>query len=77
MGFPQCVGAIDICHVPISAPLMPHTNYYNGKGWYSMVIQAIVDHGYIFRDICVGWLGSVHELQNKNTLTIDYLKVVQ
>ena len=26
-----------------------------------MIIQAIVDHDYIFRDICVGWPGSVHD----------------
>ena len=26
-----------------------------------MVVQAIVDHEYIFRDICVGWPGSVHD----------------
>ena len=26
-----------------------------------MVVQAIVDHDYLFRDICVGWPGSVHD----------------
>ena len=60
-GYPQCAGAIDGCHIPISAPALNHTDYYNRKGWYSMVVQAIVDHDYIFRDICVGWPGSVHD----------------
>ena len=26
-----------------------------------MVVQAVVDHDYLFRDICVGWPGSVHD----------------
>ena len=60
-GFPQCVGAIDGSHIPISAPLQKHTDYYNRKGWYSMVVQAVVDHDYLFRDICVGCPGSVHD----------------
>ena len=57
-GFPQCVGAIDGSHVPIAAPELNHSYYYNRKGW---LIQAIVDHNYMFRDICVGWAGSVHD----------------
>ena len=40
---------------------MNHTDYYNCKGWYFMIIQAIIDHEYIFRDICIGWPGSVHD----------------
>ena len=35
-GVPQCFGAVDGCHVPISAPSHLHTDYYNRKGWYSM-----------------------------------------
>ena len=40
---------------------MNHTDYYNRKGWYSMLVQAIVDHNYLFRDLCIGWPGSVHD----------------
>ena len=60
-GVPQCVGAIDGCHIPISAPVDNHTNYYNRKGWYSMIQQGLVDANYWFLDICVGWPGSVHD----------------
>ena len=47
-GFLQCLGAIDGCHIPIAAPELNHTDYYNRKGWYSVIIQAIVD-----RDTCL------------------------
>ena len=26
-----------------------------------MIVQAVVDHEYIFRDVCIGWPGSVHD----------------
>ena len=60
-GVPQCVGAIDGCHIPISSPAMNRTDYYNRKGWYSMILQGVVDHSYCFMDINVGWPGSVHD----------------
>ena len=44
-GIPQCCGAVDGSHMPISTPIMNHTDYYNGKGFYSMVVQAVVDIG--------------------------------
>ena len=58
-GIPQCIGAIDGCH--ISAPVDNHTDYYNHKGWYSMILQGVVDANYCFTDIYVGWPGSVHD----------------
>ena len=60
-GVPQCIGAIDGCHIPISAPSHLHTDYYNRKGWYSMLVQGVVDADYCFLDVCVGWPGSVHD----------------
>ena len=26
-----------------------------------MLVQAVVDHNYLFRDLCVGWPGRVHD----------------
>lgn len=60
-GFPSCAGAIDGTHVPIVAPQENHTDYFNRKGWYSIVLQAVVDDNYCFRDVYIGWPGSVHD----------------
>ena len=78
-GFPCCAGAIDGTHVPIKAPNENHTDYVNRKSYHSIVMQAVVDSRYMFRDIVVGWPGSVHDarvlsnsklydLANKNQL---------
>ena len=42
-------------------PTSNHTDYYNRQGWYSIILQAVVDYRYMFRDVCVGWPGSVHD----------------
>ena len=43
-GLPQCVGAIDGCHIPILAPKENHCDYYNRKSFHSIVLQGTVDH---------------------------------
>ena len=58
---PMCIGAIDGSHIPICGTVMNHTDYYNHKGWYSVILQGVVDHSYCFIDINVGWPGSVHD----------------
>ena len=66
-GFPQCAGAIDGCHIPIEAPQDCPADYHNRKGWYSVILQGLVDHTGCFTDINVGWPGRVHDsrvLQN-------------
>ena len=62
-GVPQCFGAVDGCHITICAPNEQHTNYYNRKGWYSMIVQGLVDANYRFLDVCIGWPGSLHDAQ--------------
>ena len=60
-GFPQCGGAIDGSHIPIIGPNVDRANYYNRKGWYSIILQAVVDDRYRFTDIMEGCPGSVHD----------------
>ena len=60
-GFPCCGGAIDGSHIPVSVPSEVRIDYYNRKGWYSILLQAVVDHKYCFTDIYIGWPGSVHD----------------
>ena len=42
-GFPQVAGAIDGTHIPIIRPQDNPSDYYNRKGFYSVVMQAVVD----------------------------------
>lgn len=45
-GFPQCAGAVDGTHIPIVAPPESPADYYNRKGFYSIILQAVVDDKY-------------------------------
>ena len=60
-GFPQCGGAIGKSHIPVKAPAKYYIDYYNRKGWYLIILQAVVDSSYKFIDINVGWPGKVHD----------------
>ncbi|XP_064469657.1 uncharacterized protein LOC135384383 [Ornithodoros turicata] len=59
--FPQGVGALDGCHFPVSPPKDDATDYHNYKGWYSIILMALVDHKYRFRYISVGAPGRCHD----------------
>ena len=60
-GFPMCAGAIDGTHIPIVAPSECHAEYVNRKGYHSIIMQAVVDCKYLYRDVVIGWPGSVHD----------------
>ncbi|CAM5150761.1 unnamed protein product [Natator depressus] len=61
MEFPNCGGTIDGTHIPILAPDHLANKYINHKGYFSMVLQALVDHKGRFTNINVEWLGKVHD----------------
>ena len=62
-GFPQTVGAIDgtHIHVPILRPKESGSDYYNRKGYHSILMQAIVEFRGLFIDVNIGWPGKVHD----------------
>ncbi|CAG2214017.1 unnamed protein product [Mytilus edulis] len=53
--------AIDGTHIPILAPKEVPADYHNRKGFYSIILQAVVDSSYKFWNINVGWAGRVHD----------------
>ncbi|XP_070406843.1 uncharacterized protein [Nothobranchius furzeri] len=57
----ECVGAIDGSHIPIIAPQEFHTDYFNRKGWHSIIIQGIVDGRGMFWNVNAGQPGSLHD----------------
>ena len=60
-GVPQCIGALDGSHIPILAPEVYHCDYYNLKGWLSIILQAVVGGRGQFWNLSVGYPGSVHD----------------
>ena len=60
-GYPQCGGVIDGSHIPIIASEHFHTDFFNRKGWHSIILQGVVDGNYRFTDVTVGWPESVHD----------------
>lgn len=60
-GFPQVVAALDGTHIPILKPTECPSDYYNRKGFYSILIQGVVDSQGCFIDVNIGWPGKVHD----------------
>ena len=59
--YPQAIGAIDGTHIPVRPPLDGKAEYICRKGWPSIVLQAVVDGHYKFRDIYANTAGAAHD----------------
>ncbi|GMJ11870.1 hypothetical protein like AT5G12010 [Hibiscus trionum] len=65
-GIPNIGGSLYTTHVPIIAPKVNVAAYFNRrhternqKTSYSITVQGVVDGEGIFRDVCIGWPGSM------------------
>ncbi|XP_065421097.1 E3 ubiquitin-protein ligase TRIM15-like isoform X2 [Chrysemys picta bellii] len=72
MGFPNCGGVIDGTHIPILLPEHQASQYINRKGYFSMLLQALVDHKGRFTNINVGWPGKKQTQTERQKIVSEF-----
>ena len=68
--FHHCLGALDGKHIRIKAPANCGSEFYNYKGYNSIVLLALVDGNYKFRWVEVGAGGASSDAQIWNTCSL-------
>ncbi|XP_050516925.1 putative nuclease HARBI1 [Diabrotica virgifera virgifera] len=60
-GIPGVIGAIDGCHIPIKQPDGNAVDFYNRKGFHSIILQGVCDERGVFIDTTIGQPGRMHD----------------
>ena len=71
---PHALGALDGKHVALKKPKNSGALYHNYKGFFSIVMLALVDGQYKFRWVDVGTVGSCLDAQLFNTCHLKKIK---
>ena len=64
---PHCLGALDGKHIAIKCPSNAGSEFYNYKGFHSIILMALVDGDYNFAWVEVGANGSAGDAQVFNS----------
>jgi hypothetical protein len=59
--FRDCIGAIDVTHIPVTVPASELPKYIGKHGYSSQNIMTVCDFGMRFTFVVTGWPGSVHD----------------
>ncbi|KAK5648352.1 hypothetical protein RI129_003244 [Pyrocoelia pectoralis] len=74
-GFPGVIGAIDGCHIPCKQPVGNAVDFYNRKGFHSIVLQGVCDDKGRFIDCFIGMPGRMHDARVfRNSVLFEQLR---
>jgi len=59
--FPHCLGSMDGKHIPLQSPIKSGNDYFNYKGFFSIVLFALVDSDYNFMYANIGCQGRISD----------------
>lgn len=74
--FHHCLGTLDGKHIAIRCPRNAGTEYYNYKGFHSVILMALVDAEYKFSLVEVGSNGSVGDAQVFNRSELRHVSTM-